>query len=471
MNAPFALNAPYSEEAEEAVLGSVLVNPPAYWRVSQLITADDFFLLRHTRIFQAMHRVMERHNTMDYLVVAEELKSMKVFEEVGGHAYLMQLVNNTPTSVHGEIYAGLVAAVAVRRKMMVSADTMRELAMDENINVHEAMDRAEESLIQITRHRETSHCITIKDAMEDTDAVLRERIRLFQKNPNYIIGVCSGIQGLDKHIDGFQPGISVLAGNTGMGKTGAAMTVALNASKSGNQHEDPLPSCVHLFSGEMTQMQMNFRLLSMKSGIPMEHLARGELNQQTYNQYLKAKQELDDLHALTFESGKQLTLPAIRNRVRELVNSQQLDLFILDGLMQIDASSGKKPTRYQEQKRRDGIETILNELEVISMTYKIPFLVTHQVNRDPKNRSDKRPQLSDMAEASFVEWKSSVVIGVYRDSYHNREAVPRPDGLQEAELIILKNRHGAPGLIHCLYDAKRTVFINGTLHHADLSED
>src|SRR5688572_29951147 len=108
MTTPAALNAPYSGEAEEAVLGALLVNPQAYWKISQGLTADDFFLMRHSRIYQAIGRVMERCNTADYLIVAEELRSMKVFEEVGGHAYLMQLVNNTPTSVHGEIYAGLV---------------------------------------------------------------------------------------------------------------------------------------------------------------------------------------------------------------------------------------------------------------------------------------------------------------------------------------------------------------------------
>lgn len=473
---PTAFAAPYSGESEEAVLGALLVSPQLYWQVSSIVTADDFFLLRHSSIFRAVGRVMERCNKLDFLLVAEELKAMKVFDEVGGHAYLMQLINNTPTSVHAPLYADLVAATSIRRQMLVASDQMRELAIDEDISTSQALNTAETAFIRMARHRETSHQVTVKDAMESTDEILRQRIKLFQKNPDYIIGICTGIQALDKHLDGLQPGITTLAASTGMGKTAAALTIGLNASKIGHQQDEPLPAAVHVFSGEMTQSQINFRLLAMKSGIPMERLMRGELNADTYNQYLYAKQELDDLHALTFESGKQLTVMEIRNRARELVNSQQLDLFIIDGLMQInglqvDASLGKKFTRYQEQKRRDVIEYILNELEYISMTYKIPFLVTHQVNRDPANRVDKRPLIGDMAEAAFVEWKSSVILLVYRDEYYNEPANPHPDGIQEAELIIRKNRHGSPGMVKCVYESKRTLFANGTVHRVDLSKD
>lgn len=470
------INPPFSEEAEQSVLGSLLVNPPAFWQVSQQLTPDDFFLTRHSKIFAAMRQVMERYNTMDFLIVVEELKSMGELQNTGGLQYLVELNANTPTSVHVEIYAGLVAIAAVRRKMLVASDTMRAMALDENINVQTAINGAEAGFIELARHRETSHRISMKDAMETTDAILHERIKLYQKNPDYVIGVCSGVRELDKHLDGFQPGITTMAGSTGMGKTACAMTVALNASKIGNQHEEPLPSNVHLFSGEMTQTQMNFRLLSMKSGIPAERLMRGEMNSTTYNQYQQAKYELDDLHALTFESGKQLNVTEIRNRVRELVNSQQLDLFILDGLMQINGleinpNDKGRFKRYQEQKRRDAIEYVLNELEYIAMTYKIPFLVTHQVNRAPKDRGDKRPMLSDMAEASFVEWKSSVVLGVYRDSYYNKEVNPRPDGIQEAEIIILKNRHGSPGTVRCIYESRKTLFADGVFGHADLTKD
>lgn len=472
---PAALDAPYSGEAEEAVLGALMVSPQMYWQVSQILTPDDFFLLRHGTVFRAIGQVMERCNQADYLLVAEELKATKKFEDVGGHAYLMQLINNTPTSTHAPIYAELVAATAARRKMLEASDQMRDLARNQEINLTEALNGAENALIALARHRETSHRFTVGESLETTGDILHQRIKLYQKNPNYVIGVCSGIQALDKHLDGFQPGITTLAASTGMGKTAAALTFALNASITGNQQGDPLPASVHLFSGEMTQTQVDFRLLAMKSGIPMERLMRGELNAQTYNQFLWAKQELNDLHALTFESGKQLNVMEIRNRTRELVNSQELDLFVIDGLMQInglqmDMNTSKKFQRYQEQKRRDAIEYILNELEYISMTYKIPFLLTHQVNRAAAGRNDKRPQISDMAEASFVEWKSSVILFLYRDAYYN----PVPDngtGRQDAEIIISKNRHGSPGMVNCLYESKRTLFANGTLVRVDLTKD
>lgn len=471
-----ALEAPYSQEAEQATLGALMVNPRAYWQVAPLLLPDDFFLLRHTEIYRAIGRLMEAHNTLDFVLLCEELKAVKKLDDIGGRAYILELINSTADSTIAPVYAELVARTAVRRKMLEASDQMRSLALDESLNLDEALTGAENSFIALARHRETSHRVTMSEAMEATDAVLHERIKLYQKNPNYVIGICSGIYALDKHLDGFQEGITTLAGSTGMGKTALALTIALNASKIGRQHEEPLPASVHLFSGEMTQAQMNFRLLSMKSGIPMERLMRGEMDSRAYNAYQGAKYELADLHALTFESGKQLTVMEIRNRARELVNSQQLDLFILDGLMQInglaiDERDSKKFKRYQEQKRRDAIEFILNELEYIAMTFKIPFLVTHQVNRAPIGRADKRPQLSDMAEASFVEWKSSVVLGAYRDTYYNPSVNMDDSGLQEAEIILLKNRHGSPGTVKCMYDSKRVVFVNGTVNHADLTKD
>lgn len=469
-----ALTAPYSQEAEQACLGAMMINPRAFWQVSPLLTGDDFFLTRNGMIFKAIARLMERHDAFDYVLLAEELKAMKVFEDIGGHGYIMKLYNDTPTHAHAVIYAELVKRTAVRRKMLEASDKMKALALNEEINLHDVLASAETTFIALARHRDTSHMVTVGDAMDDTDVLLKERMELYRQNPDYIIGTCTGIRDLDKHLDGLQIGITTLAASTGMGKTAAALSIALNASRIGNQHAEPLPAAVHVFSGEMTQAQINFRLLSMKSGIPMERLMRGELDNREYREYQYARQELTDLHALTFESGKQLTVMEISNRVRELVNSQQLDLFIIDGLMQInglrvDNSPDEKFQRYQEQSRRDTIEYILNELEYIAMTYKIPFLLTHQVSRATKDRADKRPQINDMAEASFVEWKSSVILGVYRDMYYNTP--PNPDDLeyQESEILILKNRHGSTGMVRCIYEAKRTLFANGTLVQVDLN--
>jgi replicative DNA helicase len=461
---------PYSPEAEEALLGSLIVAPGWLSSVSVYLSADDFFLLQHARIFQAMQQIARRRDTIDFVTLAFELRSMKVFDEVGGHSYLMQLVNNTPTSVHAEIYARLIALCAARRQMMQIADEIKNNAVDENMPVEQLFERAETSLMKLRSARQEHGRISMQQAMDQADNTLMERMAIFEANPDYTLGVKTGFKQLDQELDGLPVGITTLAGSTGMGKTACILTMAMNASRNGIDRETQRPASVNLFSGEMTQEQLNWRLLSMKSGVPVKRIARGMMNDHEQGLYLEARNSLINDHALTFESVKRMTVHQIRDTVRELIGRQQLDLLIIDGLLQIDAlqisaSASKKERGFIMDKRRDAIEYILGELEDITASYDTRVLLTHQISRAPSTRQNKRPVLSDLAEAIFVEQKSSVVLFLYREGYYDSTADP-----EATEMIIAKNRNGDSPTVPLIFNRQFTRFEDGIRHHVDMSK-
>lgn len=457
MSAAFDPNVPFSQEAEESVIGSVIINPGIFASLITFLRAEDFFLLRHNRIWQAFLRLHLRGDVIDYLTTAEELKGMGVLDEIGGYPYLIQIMNSTPTSVHGEYYARIVQRIAIRRNMLEAADKMRELAFDENIGIDEVLARGEMAYHNVMERSETSEVVSMADAMIEMDNTIVERATLYKKNPNYILGVRTGLAPLDTLLDGLHPGITTLGAGTGMGKTALSLTIALNASRAGWFHETLRPAHVHIFSGEMTQEQMNMRLMAIESGIDTQRLSRGAMRDEEFTKYMAAQESLLKTK-LSFESGKRMNVLQIRNRVRQMVNAGQMDMFVIDGLLQIEAlkvdmHSGKQQRRYQEEKRRDALEFILNELEDIAMTHKVRFFMTHQLSRNPAARQDKRPVVSDLAEASFVEQKSAVILMLYRESYYD----PSVNEI-EAECIVRKNRHGTIGTVRLAYEAKHTKF-------------
>jgi replicative DNA helicase len=463
-------SAPYSQEAEEAVLGCLMIDIDAVVRVSMLLSVEDFFMLRHQYIYTAILRLHGQQMPIDSLTLAEELSNMRVLEDVGGRIYLIRLMNNTPTSIYAEVYAEMVQRMAQRRRLLEAADSIRALALNEDIALETVLAQSESAVMAISTAREISRRVLVQEVIQDMDDQMIQRMRLHKLNPHYRIGVQTGLDELDEITDGLREGITTLAAATGMGKTGLALTIALNASRKGINREKIAPAHTHIFSGEMTQEQLNYRLLSMKTGIAVRTLERGAINGQEAVQYARAKQELMQ-HALSFESGKRMNILQIRQRVRQLVSQQALNLFVIDGLLEIDDlymddTDTKKRRRYMQDKRRDAIGETLKELEDIALSHHVAILLTHQTNRAPAARKDKRPVLSDMAEASFVERKSAVILFLYRDEYYNDET----EHPNRAEIIVRKNRHGSPGTAMTWFERGRTLFLNHQVKRVDLTD-
>lgn len=465
------LLAPFSQEAEEAVVGAVMISPPVFDQLQSFLQGDHFYLTRHRLIWNAFVRLAGRHEVMDLTTIAEELRQMGTLDEVGGPAYLVHLINNTPNSMHAEAYARLVERTATRRKLLIASDEIRKVAMDEGLAIESVLAHSEMVVLNVAQQSQANDSdavIEIDDAVDVFVLDVKDSIQLMVQNPNYTLGVRTGLSDLDRMIDGLRPGdVVTVAGSTSMGKTAYALTVALNASRTGICREDttPRPANVLVFSGEMGQKQIMTRLASSKTGYPVRNIERGNLTKSEQVALGKAVEDLRVNHALAFVRSKRLDTIQIRRMVRQLVMAGALDLFVLDGLLQLEYTPkvSNLPRQRRSDSRRDDIESIMNELEDIAATYQISFLLTHQISRAPAQRQNKRPQLSDLAEASFVEQKSAVVLFVYRDAYYNTEADPNA-----GEIIVAKNRHGETGTIQAYYNRQFTRWQDADVQHFSL---
>jgi replicative DNA helicase len=465
--------APFSQEAEEAVIGSVMISPPVFDILSGFLRAEDFYLTRHRHMWLAFARLASRREIMDLTTISEELRQVGVLEEIGGYAYLIHLINNTPNSMHAEAYGRLVERTATRRKLLIAADKIREAAMNETLNIEQVVAQSEGAVAAVADSGLTLPTLkSTSDRNKVFTSLLGESVRAYQKNPRYITGIRTGFSDLDIMLDGLPAGISTVAGATGIGKTAWVGTVALNASRSGILRDQvSRPAKTLFFSGEMTEHQLMIRLISNKTGIPARNIQRGNL---ISDELVKIRAALDDMeknHTLTIEEGNRLTTAQIRQRVRSLVAYGEIDFLILDGLLQIEDlqldTSTQRRRQYSDAKRRDAIDNIMMDLEAISLDYKLPILLSHQISRAPAARQNKRPQVSDLAEASFVEQKSSVILFLYRESYYDTTTI-NPNG---AEVIIPKNRHGGSGTIQLFYNSQFTRFEDADVEHISLTHD
>lgn len=457
---PDGFNVPYNQEAEQALIGSVIINSSILDNVAY-ISPKDFFLLRHQYIWDAIKMLHTKQAPIDLLVLVDELNAMGKLDDIGGGAYLIESANNTPSSVNYRVYAQIIKRTAMLRGVAEFAENLKLAALSDDAILDVVITNAYDSLQELMKTRQVSKTETVSEVMDKHFDLMRERVKLHRINPDYLIGVGTGLTALDDSTGGIRRGaITTLAGATGMGKTATVMSIAMNASLNGINRETRRPAKVLMFCGEMTQEQMNDRLLAMKTSIPSRLIERGAINPDEMQRLARARQEFTN-HALRFESVKRLTPLQIRDRVRTLCATDDLDLFVLDGLMQIDAlqqepDATKRQRVYQDGKRRDVLDMILNDLEDVALTHNVPILLTHQISRAANSRSDKRPKLSDLAEAVFVEQKSAVVWLLYRDEYYD----PNTHDAGMIEVSIAKNRFGETGTVMARYDAQRTLVCN-----------
>lgn len=462
---------PASQEAEEAVIGSILISPAVFPSLQMFLRAGDFWTTRYQIMWKAFERLTERGDPIELTSVMLDLENMGQFDDIGGYAGLTKFIGVDVNTYNVEAYARLVHRLATRRALMETSDKLRQSATDEGIDTDLAIARAEQHILSLRRRQMAVDVpqTSVKQATLNKFEKMMAAEKMHAENPNYVIGVRTGVTDLDRMLDGLRAGITTLAGATGSGKTALALQVVRYASQFGLlRGYAPMPAKTLFFSGEMTEDQMINRMLSSMTGVPARLIERGSYTKkrrsaddQTPCQKELLEDALHDLgehHQLTFEDTKRMNTSQIRQRVRTMVLNHEMDLLVLDGLLQIEALSysdtdTQKHKSYMEGKRRDFIEMIMNELEDIALTYELPILLTHQLSRAPSGRAEKRPILSDLAEANFVEQKSAVILFLYRDAYYNPGAQS-----DAAEVICAKNRHGETGTVHQIFNAQYTRF-------------
>ncbi|PJF24622.1 MAG: replicative DNA helicase, partial [Phototrophicales bacterium] len=281
----YELAAPYSEEAENAVLGAVLLNNDAYMGIAAFLKPTDFFLKRSELIWSAIQRIVERGDAIDLVTVSEELRNLKQLESVGGTSFLFDLVSSAPTSVNAEVYARLVERAALRRNLMEAADQIKRLATDETLETDTVTAQAEKALFAVTERTLRRDVVTLREVLGE----FYERVEARMNNPDIQIGLPTGFRDLDLLLGGLQRSdLLIFAGRPGMGKTSFLLSVALNAAKFGAK--------VAIFSMEMGAEQIVQRLVSMETGIDMQFLRLGSLSQSQWELFVQATGRMSEMH-------------------------------------------------------------------------------------------------------------------------------------------------------------------------------
>lgn len=292
---------PYSEEAEEAVLGAILSNTNAIYAVTGVIVAEDFYILRHQYIFEAVQRILSRNEEFDYLTVSKELQDMGRLDEVGGPWYLLRLVNNTPTSVHAEVYARIVWRSAYRRRMLAFFDEGKAIMLNEEMSIETATAEVEKRYSDVTSAETKKHTKSLKDSV----SAVYDTLEKIMNGDREYMGLPTGFKELDALISGAKPGnFIIIAGRPGMGKSSLLAGIAMNIVR---LTEKP----IIWWSGEMSEEELSLRLLSMETGMSTQYMLAGSFDQDEWKRAGKAMKRLREL-PVWFDTTPGITVETLR---------------------------------------------------------------------------------------------------------------------------------------------------------------
>ena len=439
---------PMSLEAEEALLGAVLLEPKAYLTIASFLNGEDFFLKRHEYIWNAFSRLQERNDAIDYVTLTRELEAMSVLGEIGGQAYLTSLVNKTPSAVHAEVYGELVSRTSTRRKMLMAADSIRQTALDEELPIDKVISEAEQALFNVSNSQIKREFVPIWEAVSEYYDEIEKLLEMGAGT----VGIPTGFKGLDGLLGGFQKSdLVVFAGRPGMGKTSWILTVAMQAARRGAR--------VAIFTMEMGVEQMVQRLLSMETGIKISQLRTADINPREQTRLTEAIGRISNL-PLFIDDTPSIAPIEMRTKCRRLQHEYGLDMVMVDYMQLMSAGKAYENNRVQE------ISYISRALKELARELNVCVLSTAQLSRAVEQRQDKRPQLSDLRESGSIEQDADAVMFLYRDEYYNPDATEYPN---LAEVVLAKHRHGPTGKVELFFDKAITKFMDVNYQRVDLS--
>ena len=443
------LHLPMSQEAEEALLGAVLLDPKAYLSVAAFLNPEDFFIKRNEYIWTAFSRLNERGEPIDYVTLSRELEALDLLDEIGGPPYITNLVNNTPTAMHAEIYGELVARAATRRRLLQAADSIRATALDQELPIDKVISDAEQSLFAVSDNQLKREFVPLWDAASDFYDEFERMLSLGAG----MVGTPSGFKALDGLLGGFQKSdLVVFAGRPGMGKTSWMLTVALYVARLGAR--------VAIFTMEMGVEQLVQRIVSMETGIRLQQLRTAEISPGEQTRLTEAISRISNL-PLFIDDTPSITPTEMRTKCRRLQHEYGLDMVMVDYMQLMSAGKAYENNRVQE------ISYISRSLKELARELNVTLLSTAQLSRAVENRQDKRPQLSDLRESGSIEQDADAVMFLYRDEVYNPETTEYPN---QADVLLSKHRHGPTGTVQLYFEKAITKFMDVKMQRVDLSD-
>ena len=411
---------PHNREAEEAVLGAVLVHHENYYDVAQFLHTEDFYIQRHQWIWEALTNLHEQRVPFDLVTVAGALEQAGHLVDIGGPAFLMALMSQVPSTLHAEAYAHMIEEQAVRRRMITAANTVAKLAHDQQSPVETVIDEAEKAIFGVSERRLRSDLQPISTVLSEYYTYIDQ---LYNRGAE-MYGVPTGLIDLDHLLGGMQKSdLLIVAGRPGSGKTGFLLSVAKNAAQKHKKH-------VAMFSLEMSNEQLVQRLIAQETGIDTQRLRSGKLTEDEWPLFTHAVDVLSGT-GIYLDDTPAITPLQMRTKCRRLHLEFHLDLIIVDYL-QLMGGDTRNENRVQE------VSFISRNLKVLARELNVPVLTAAQLSRAVEQRTDKRPILSDLRESGSLEQDADIVMFIHRPDALEKE--PAKQAL--AEIIVAKHRNG-----------------------------
>ncbi len=423
---------PQHIEAEQCVLGAILLENEALLKVHDILKPEYFYRPPHRKIFEAILALFERNEPIDLLTVTEILRRRNQIEEVGGSAYLASLMEAVPTAANVLHHARMVRETAILRSLINVATEVIAECYEHTEDVEELLDRAERMIFEISEQRVNAAFANLKELLKDS---IRYTEQLYERH-ELITGLPTGFRDFDQLTAGLQPSdLIIIAARPGMGKTSFALNIARNV---GVRVQEPRQAAA-IFSLEMSKEQLALRMLCAEARIDSSRLRRGYLDKNEWGRLVNAANDLSDT-PIFIDDSPGLTALDIRAKARRLQAEHGLSLIIIDYL-QLLRGRGRVESRQQE------ISEISRSLKALAKELRVPVVALSQLSRAVEQRGDRIPQLADLRESGAIEQDADLIVFIYRDEVYNKET--KDKGI--AKIIVGKQRNGPTGEIELAF--------------------
>lgn len=429
---------PHSVEAEQSVLGSVLLDRDAMVVVTDIITEDDFYKDAHKEIFHCMMQLYKKSEPIDIITLSEELKKRSTIDMVGGYTYITNLSTVPDFTKHISKYAEIVKEKSTLRRLIEAGSQIIQTGYAGDIEISDLLEAAEKRIFDISQSKTHRSMTGINEVIMNAYGILEDIYR----NKGKITGVTSGFIDLDNKTNGLQKtDLILIAARPSMGKTAFSLNIAHNAAlKSGSK--------VALFSLEMSKEQLIQRMVSAESRVELNKLKNGNLNEEEWPRVIRAMDILSKTE-IYIDDTPGINMVELRSKCRRLKMDKGLDLVLIDYLQLMESDS-------RVENRQQEISKISRSLKILAKELDCPVIALSQLSRAPEQRSDHRPMLSDLRESGAIEQDADMVMFLYRDEYYNEDSEDK----NVAEIIIAKHRNGEVGTIKLAWLGQYQLFHN-----------
>ena len=436
---------PYSSQAEQAVIGSMLIDPRCIAEVVKKLRADEFYVRANRDVYETILAMFSFGQTVDPVTVIDQMKVRGVYDE-NVPAYLAEIMRITPTSANAMEYVAIIKDRALLRSVSTVADEINAMVYEGSGAAEDVLEAAEAKLHAVRENRGSGGLKEIRHVMQNVFDAMSEAAASGSRIP----GLSTGLPDLDDLILGLNKSeLVIIAARPGMGKTSIALNIALNVAMT--QHKK-----VAIFSLEMSREQLVTRLLSRAALVPSQNLFTGRLTDQQWRDVAAAANTLSACDIL-IDDNSTLTVADMNAQCRTI---RGLDLVVIDYLQLMSSAGGRG---FSNESRTQAVSDISRMMKVMAKQLGVPVICLSQLNRAAEARQDKRPLLSDLRESGSIEQDADVVIGLYREGYNNREC----ENPNLAEAIVLKNRKGQTGTVNLTWVPEYTSFYSVEKYRGD----